>query len=61
MEQQRAAQESKKREEELRKRREESNRIKRFLDAAFDGDCNEINKLLGEVIILIIYNITRYL
>lgn len=36
-------------EEERRKRREELNRQKRMLEAAFDGELEEIKKLLKEV------------
>ena len=41
--------EREKEDEERRKRKKERDRIKKFLDASFDGDCAEINSLLKEV------------
>lgn len=51
MEQERAAKEREREEEARRKRREEAARVKRMLEAAFDGDNDEINKLLQEVLV----------
>lgn len=49
LEQERAEQQQKRDEEALRRRREHVARIKRMLEAAFDGDTVEIRKLLKEV------------
>lgn len=49
MEQDKAAKEREREENERRKRREEAKRVKRFLEAAFDGDNSEIESILGEV------------
>ena len=49
LEQERAEQQRKKDEEALRRRKEHLRRIKRMLEAAFDGDTDEIRKLLREV------------
>ena len=49
LEQERAAQETKKAAEERRKRQEEARRVKKFLEAAFDGDNEELESLLEEV------------
>lgn len=49
LEQERAEQQRKRDEEAQRKRKEHNRRIKRMLEAAFDGDTDEINKLLKEV------------
>ena len=48
MEQERADRERRVLEEERRKRMEEVKRVKRMLDAAFDGDNEEIGTLLKE-------------
>ncbi len=49
LEQERAEQQRKRDEEALRKRKDHLRRIKRMLEAAFDGDMDEIKKLLKEV------------
>lgn len=49
MEQERATKEREKEEQERRKRREEAARVKRMLEAAFDGDKKEIGTILQEV------------
>ena len=49
MEREQAERERVKEEEERRRRREEQQRRKRMLEAAFDGDTNEINTVLKEV------------
>lgn len=49
LEQERAEQQRKRDEEALKRRKEHLGRIKRMLEAAFDGDTKEINKLLNEV------------
>ena len=49
MEREKAEKERKKEEEERRRKREEQQRKKRILEAAFDGDIEEINKILQEV------------
>ena len=49
LEQERAEQQQKRDEEALRRRKEHFSRIKRMLEAAFDGDVAEIKKLLKEV------------
>lgn len=49
MEREEAERERKKEEEERRKRKEEAKRRSRILDAAFDGDNDEILSVLDEV------------
>lgn len=49
LEQERAEQQQKRDEAALRRRREHLARIRRMLEAAFDGDTAEIKKLLKEV------------
>ena len=49
LEQERAEQQQKRDEEALRRRKEHVARIKRMLEAAFDGDIAEIRKILKEV------------
>lgn len=49
LERERAEEERKREEEAMRKRKEHARRIKRMLEAAFDGDNQEINKLINEV------------
>lgn len=49
MEQERAAVERMREDEARKKKREETQRIKRFLEAAFDGDNDEIQMILDEV------------
>lgn len=49
MEREQAEQERKKEEEERRKRKEEAKRQSRILEAAFDGDNDEILAVLEEV------------
>ena len=49
MEQKRAAKEREREAEQRRKRQEELRRVKKFLEAAFDGDCEELQSLLNEV------------
>lgn len=49
MEQERAAVERMREDEVRKKKREETQRIKRFLEAAFDGDNDEIQMILNEV------------
>ena len=49
MERMRAEAEMKREEEERRKKREHDKRIKRVLEAAFDGDNDEIRNVLKEV------------
>ena len=49
MEQEEAEKERKKEEEERRKRKEEAKRKTRILEAAFDGDNDEILAVLDEV------------
>ena len=53
MEREEAEKERKKEEEERRKRKEEAKRRSRILEAAFDGDNDEILAVLEEVIILV--------
>lgn len=52
LERERAEQQRKKDEEALRRRKEHLGRIKRMLEAAFDGDIGQIRKLLKEVRII---------
>lgn len=54
LEQERMEQQRKRDEEALRRRKEHFNRIKRMLEAAFDGDIDEIKKLLKEVHVLLV-------
>lgn len=49
MEREQAERERVKEEEERRRRREEQQRKKRMLEAAFDGDNDEIDVVLNEV------------
>lgn len=49
LEQERAEQQQKREEEARKRQREHARRIKRMLEAAFDGDTGEIKKLLKEV------------
>lgn len=49
LEQERAEQQRKRDEEALRRRKKHFSRIKKMLEAAFDGDTVEIRKLLKEV------------
>ena len=49
LEQERAEKQRKREEEALRRKKEHLKRIKRMLEAAFDGDTEEIKKLLKEV------------
>ena len=49
MERMRAEAEMKREEEERRKKREHNRRVKRVLEAAFDGDNDEIKTVLKEV------------
>ena len=49
LEQERAEQQYKREEEERRRKREQAKRIKRMLEAAFDGETGEIKCLLSEV------------
>ncbi len=49
LEQERAEAAYQREEEERRKKREQAKRIKRMLEAAFDGDTMEIKALLSEV------------
>ena len=49
LERERAEREREKDEAERRKKREQMQRIKRMLEAAFDGDTQEINTVLKEV------------
>ena len=49
MEREQAERERVKEEEERRRRREEQQRKKRMLEAAFDGDNDEIDTVLNEV------------
>ena len=49
LERERVEQQQKREEEALKQRKEHSRRIKRMLEAAFDGDTEEIQKLLKEV------------
>ena len=49
MERERAEREYEREEAERRRRREHQKRVKRMLEAAFDGDCPEIKKVLQEV------------
>ena len=49
MEREQAERERVKEEEERRRRREEQQRKKRMLEAAFDGDNDEIDAVLNEV------------
>ena len=49
MERERAETERRKEEEERRRKKEEQQRRKRILEAAFDGDMDEINQVLREV------------
>lgn len=50
LEQERAEQQFKREEEERRKKREQAKRIKRMLEAAFDGEMAQIKSLLSEVL-----------
>lgn len=56
LEQERAEQQYKREEEERRKKREQAKRIKRMLEAAFDGETGEIKCLLSEVCVCGIYH-----
>ena len=49
MEQEQAEKQRQKEEEERRRKREEQKRKKRMLEAAFDGDLDEIKQVLKEV------------
>ncbi len=49
IERERAEEQHKRDEEALKRRKEHLRRIKRMLEAAFDGDTDEIKKLLKEV------------
>ena len=49
MEQEQAELQRQKEEAERRRKREETKRKKRMLEAAFDGDVDEINQVLREV------------
>lgn len=49
LEQERVEQQRKRDEEALRRKKEYLSRIKRMLEAAFDGNTDEIKKLLKEV------------
>lgn len=49
IEQERAEQQRMREQEALRRRKEHFGRIKKMLEAAFDGDIEEIKKLLKEV------------
>ena len=49
LEQERAEKQRMRDEEALRKKKDHLKRIKRMLEAAFDGDTDEIKKLLKEV------------
>ncbi len=49
MEQEKAEKERQREEAERRKRREQALRVKRMLEAAFDGDTQEIHAVLKEV------------
>ncbi len=49
LEQEKAEKERQREEGERKKRREQALRVKRMLEAAFDGDTQEINALLKEV------------
>ena len=49
LEQERAEEQQRRDEEALKRRKEHLCRIKRMLEAAFDGDMDEIRKLLKEV------------
>lgn len=49
MEQEKAEQQRLKEEEERRRKREEKQRMKRMLEAAFDGDVEEMKLVLKEV------------
>lgn len=53
LEQQRAEAERMREEEERKKRKEQAKRITRMLEAAFDGDANEIKSILEEVIVYV--------
>lgn len=50
MEQEKAEQQRLKEEEERKKKREEKQRMKRMLEAAFDGDVDEMSQILKEVV-----------
>ena len=54
LEQERAEQQRRRDEEALKRRKEHLSRIKRMLEAAFDGDTDQIKKLLKEVCFRII-------
>ncbi len=49
MEQEKAAREREREYELRRKKQEETKRVKRFLEASFDGDCEELESILNEV------------
>ena len=49
LERERAEREREKEEAERKKKREQMQRVKRMLEAAFDGDTQEINTILKEV------------
>lgn len=49
MEQEKAERQRQKEEEERRRKREEKQRMKRMLEASFDGDCDEMSAILKEV------------
>lgn len=49
MEQEKAEKQRQKEEEERRRKREEKQRMKRMLEAAFDGDTDEMALILKEV------------
>ena len=52
MERERVEKERERQEEQRRKRKEEAQRVKRILEAAFDGDTQEIKAVLKEVVMI---------
>jgi len=55
MEQEKAEKLRQKEEEERRRKREEKQRMKRMLEAAFDGDTDEMATILKEVLWIFLY------
>ena len=58
MEREKAEKEAEREEAERRRRREHQKRVKRMLEAAFDGDCREIRKVLKEVWLVCLFAVT---
>ena len=55
MEQEEAERRQQKEDEERRRKKEEQKRIKRMLEAAFDGDIDQMKEVLKEVCVFSLY------